>query len=718
VRADTLVNAGGSLNNNFHLAALLIVLLLCWSGCGGSGPSFTPLPRALVVGQAGGTVLQAIQSQYMLTPGSGDEDPGPYRIIVYDGDNTTPQQLSSNPGAQKFLSAGKPVVILNATEDHLRTGLLNVAWAHAQSASPAVPAVAFLLRRDTNGVGQELVQVDFPQRMQAAPPGQQQLLPLTPPADQLLKDSRSWLAQLNAKAAGSANIDPATIGAGQAVLYFDHVKQFTITQSSVLNGQPPPYGTAWGVNGTQPPNFTTNGGGAFGGTFETLLYALLEGNSPATYQHKIIARQFLLVSPPAPLATQQVTTQFAITGSNWNGSWPVYSTLGFSSDFTLSLQLLLDSSTMGVTENLPQATNNVTQLTTSQQHTETVGLSVTSGAQNGNLLGTLSSSWSDSWTWGQARTVSFQNWQSQSSLDVANNFVSYQFQAFGGSDVTAAALYANLLQLPPSNEQIESQFVAPFNYFPPNGQFPQFNRLQISDMTNKSETEWATSTGQLIPPQLVQLVSNAVIDSGELLELTAGVRLPFKSFPNSVFTGYGQTRLYQVYNLNFAAPGLQPPGWQVSSQTQVVAPWTLSFPPWPDKIGLNQPITGTLSMPQEELNALNAAGQTILLTYVVEPLSTIQTLPAQEACPGNQFNFNPGANAVSNGSPPLQVPASSFVCNSGTCAAPIPLSFQTAQTNQYSVQVVAWLPQATINGQTVINPQSAWCLNVPETTIQ
>src|SRR5581483_2775806 len=94
-------------------------------------------------GQAGGTVLQAIQSQYVLTPGRGDEDPAPYSIIVYDGNNTTPEQLSSNPGAQRFLSAGKPVVILNATEDHLRTGLANVAWAHAQSASPSLPAVAF-----------------------------------------------------------------------------------------------------------------------------------------------------------------------------------------------------------------------------------------------------------------------------------------------------------------------------------------------------------------------------------------------------------------------------------------------------------------------------------------------------------------------------------------------------------------------------------------------
>lgn len=691
----------GRVRNTFRQYgfAFLGGLLLCCGGCGSgssSSPSTSPASaQALIVGNGAGTVLQAIQSQFQTVPGTGEEDPTSYAMIIFDGNNTTPMQLKANPGPGNFLRAGKAVVILNDTEDHLSTGLSGVVWAHAQGLLQPSPAVGFVLRHDKDGVAQQLVQIDFPVRVQAAPPSEQPLLPLIPTPAQLGQDSGTWLQQLIAMTMAPGNIDPAVVGMGQAVLDFDDVKPFTVTQDSVLNGQPAPFGTAWGPSGTQPPDFSTDG---IGGTFETSLYAILEGNSPSTYQHKIIARQYLLVAPPNPLATSLATTQYAITGSNWNGTWPVYSTLGFNSDFQLTLQLLLDASTMGVTENLPEATNNVTQLTTSQSHTETVGLSVTSGVQNGNPLGTIGANWSDSWTWGQARTVSFQDWESKSTSEVSNNFVSYEFDAYGGSEVTAADLYQNILQLPPNNNQINSQFVAPFNYYPPSGQYPQFNNLQTSNMTNQSETVWSTGTGTLVPPQLVQLLSDAVIDSGEILELTSGTRDPIKPSPDSVFTGYGQTRLYQIFKLNFAAPGLQPPA---------EAPWTLSFGEFTQNPGSPYAtVTGQVTLPQPA----PGPGTTVNLTYVIQPQQQMLTLPATEACQGNTTSFNPGNSVINNGAPPFTI-----TIPPGQTSATWPLTFQTFNSDTYNVQVVAWLTQATVDGQQVINPQSAWCLTPPNT---
>ena len=155
------------------------------------------------------------------------------------------------------------------------------------------------------------------------------------------------------------------------------------------------------------------------------------------------------------------------------------------------------------------------------------------------------------------------------------------------------------------------------------------------------------------------------------------------------------------------------------NSTVAPAPWTLSFPPWPDTIALNQPLSGTISISQDALDALVAAKQNILLTYVIGTQTPLLTMPVKQVCPGNEFNFNPGNNAISNGNPPFLISSSSFVCSVGQCSAPVPLTFQTSQTNQYDAQVVAWLPSTvTSGGDTVIGPQSAWCLDVPETTIQ
>jgi hypothetical protein len=105
---------------------------------------------------------------YQTVRGTGDEDPTAFSLIIFDGNYTTPAQLQANRGAARFLASGKPVVILNSTKAHLGTGLKDVVWAYVQGGLSVSPAVAFVLRRDHNGVPQRLVQVDFPVRMQTS----------------------------------------------------------------------------------------------------------------------------------------------------------------------------------------------------------------------------------------------------------------------------------------------------------------------------------------------------------------------------------------------------------------------------------------------------------------------------------------------------------------------------------------------------------------------
>jgi hypothetical protein len=384
-----------------------------------------------------------------------------------------------------------------------------------------------------------------------------------------------------------------------------------------------------------------------------------------------------------------VTDQYAITGSNWNGSWPVYSTLGFNSAFQLNAQLV-DAPVIGVTKNMPEAANHVTQLATSESHTETVGLSATSGIQNGNGLGTIGASWSESWTWGQTSTISFSDWEADSTLDISDNSASYDFFAFGGSDVTAAVLTDNLLQLPPSNEQIFNQQHYPFFYYPPTPPgFPAFNQLQTSAMTTQSETTWDTGAGNLVPPQRIELVSTADIQSGELLELTSAFINPFKR--NSVFTAVATTTLEQTFALNFGLAALQPP---------LAAPWTITFEE-PSPMGPNWVATGTVSLASPQTSPV-----TINLTYVVEPRAAMLTLPAEGVCPGNPNSFNPSPSVVRNAPLSVTIPA-------GRTDAPLSPQFESIG-RPYNVQVIAWLYRTDLDGPSLLNPQAAYCLTIPE----
>lgn len=225
-----------------------------------------------------------------------------------------------------FLAAGKAVVILNGTEHHLADGLSRSVWAHTEVLPAVAPAIAFVEPPGPNGKARNLVQVDFPVDIAASPDSgplpppplggsaaQSPLTLLRPTPEQLAVDSQQWLGTLERTLAASvSDIDPATGGPGQMVLSYEEVEPLVIEQGSVLNGQPAPYGTAWGPSGTRPPNFGTK----ISATFYTRLYAMLLGNSPADFQHQVIARQYLLVSPPSPLATVLVTNQYAIFGSN------------------------------------------------------------------------------------------------------------------------------------------------------------------------------------------------------------------------------------------------------------------------------------------------------------------------------------------------------------------------------------------------------------------
>lgn len=693
---------------------LILSLACCIIGCGadsGSSPFSGPAPgRALLVGNASGIVLQTIQAEYQTVNGTGSEDPSAYSMIVFDGNNTTPAQLQENPGPRNFLNAGKPVVILNPTEDHLVDGLLGAIWAHAQDLLQPSPAVAFVLRHYRNGVPRELTQVSFPLHLMAAAPGESPLLPLNPTPGQLTRDSRGWLRKLMAETRALGNISPAVIGNGQTVLAFDQVTPLEITETTILQyataqSGGPPASTLWGPNNSTPPDFTTE----LHGTFETLVYAMLEGNSPQTYQHKIFARQYLLVSPPTPLPTFKVD-QYPTYGScdAWTFPEPAYTTMGWNSLFNLSAQVegVPSGGPLSINESLPQASNNVVTLTTSQSHTETVGVSATGGIQNSNFLGTVGVSWSDSWTWGQAQTVSFRDWEAKSCIgNVANGQCSgggnlgaaYTFAAFAGSQISDAALHSpsnllyipwNVLELSLTNQNLPG--------YPPT---PQLNQLQKSAMTNQSETAWETSSGDLLPAQTIGLTSEAIIESGEI-ETVWGPGGPCGLFqPPGPYTSWLTTDLKENISLNFDTPGLQPAGWNPSQQTSVAAPWTLTFAQ-PVPSGSSWKAAGTLA-----LNSPSKSPTTVNLTYVIQPRAAMLTLPAGNVCPGATSTFPPGPGVISNNPLSLTIPTG----QTQVSLAPL---FE-AEGQPYNVQVIAWQPETTINGEQVLNPQAAYCVTVP-----
>jgi hypothetical protein len=341
-----------------------------------------------------------LQHRYHIEQGAGTEDPTPFALVIFDGNFHSGQDIRANPATANFLNSGKTLVILNNTDDH-RSHLAGLLWAHSSGSSPGV---AFVVRRRSASTSPRLIQVDFPLSSGKHPK----------------TDAENWIDLIQRSASGT-NISPAMTGDGQTVVSFDELTPATLTISARVNslGAPPGFSLSY----PSPRVSTTSQV-----TFETLIYAMLEGNSPTSYQHKIFARQYLLASPDLIFNSNEATEIYTTYHSHL--SPPVSSALGFNDQTTLSVQVPSEiQDLVGVVENLPEAANNVTQLTTSQSQSESVGLSASAGFSGQSIVGSIGVSWSESWTWEQEQTVDISDWSAESQ--VSADTASYIFSAPG-----------------------------------------------------------------------------------------------------------------------------------------------------------------------------------------------------------------------------------------------------------------------------------------------
>jgi hypothetical protein len=228
------------------------------------------------------------------------------------------------------------------------------------------------------------------------------------------------------------------------------------------------------------------------------------------------------------------------------------------------------------------------------------------------------------------------------------------------------------------------------------------NDLQKGNMEAESESDWISSNG-VVGPYEENLQSTAEFVQGEVYQFQPCDTVDYgqKNCDPRYYANTPSFTYPQNLVLDFATPALQPP-------TQ--APWTLTFGAWPNPVPAAATITGTVSIP----NAAQNPGP-LQISYVIEPIDPVLTLPSAQVCPGNQYNFNPGNNVVNNGQggpPPFTV-----TIPQGQTSVTFPVTVQTYNSNLYNVQVVAWQPSGTLNGNTVPNLESAYCLTVPNTTI-
>src|SRR5205823_2856515 len=135
-----------------------------------------------------------------------------------------------------------------------------------------------------------------------------------------------------------------------------------------------------------------------------------------------------------------------------------------------------------VTEVMPEAMNDVTSLSTSESHSETVGLSATGGYAQGagnGATGSVSANWSDTWGWEQTSTVNISDWasanQETGQVNGSGPSVTYQYTATGGTSDTYLSL--KMYQYPTYTcNQCLLHTPVDVN--------TQFNALQQSDMTS------------------------------------------------------------------------------------------------------------------------------------------------------------------------------------------------------------------------------------------
>jgi hypothetical protein len=656
----------------FSLSANAIVLAAILGLIGGAASAsdrHKGKGRALVVGTAEGIVYEAIADHYRVTFGTGNEDPREYDLVVFDGNHTAPDALHKNRAPAHFLAAGKAVVLLNNTEDHRQIGLRHLLWAHAQGDSPAV---AFFIPRDRRGVPRMLVQVDFPAELN--PSGT-----FAPPtADQIAQAAQHWLENLRSRMdlgapplgsrAGDTggNINPPSNGDGQTALTLDEVQSYIVS---------PLYSQWWPNLGSESnilwcsvsvtcypqvpaPVVQT----APSVDAEQMLSVLLEQNGSG-YVDKIIARQYSLMGPNIKSSTEYMLCN----GSN--ATCNVYSLLGFNAAAAFQLLPSFGGAPLTVTEAMPEAENNTTNLTTSTSHSETVGLSGSAGFDSSGPTGSIGSDWSESWEWGQSTSINIQDWSSENSVGGPN--VTYTFKATGGTPDT----YSNLaLYVFPNSDCNQCLLPTPVSE-------DNLNALQRSGMTSQSETEWQTNAP--IPPGVYSLQANALFYFGEAYTF---VNKSTKTPPS--YGSPNEASAQTTFSLDFTNPTLQPPA---------AAPWTLSFGPYSSSPLGNDYVqttgTVTLSPPPTSATEIN-------LSYVIQPQQSLQTLPSPQVCPGNTSSFIPSNSVVNNGSPPLTI-----TIPAGQTSASFPLTLETFNSSTYNIQVVAW--------QSTGNKQAAWCLTPP-----
>lgn len=693
----------------FATVGFLCVSLLggCSRSSGGAGPvPFVGLThRVLVVGAGSGPAMDALRSRYSVDAGTGSENPGNYDMIVVDAAVNDLHALQSNPGLANFAAAGKVIVILNSTDAQRDTILKGTVFAHARG---DIPATAFIPM--TRGGVKGWTEVDFPVHLQqestagctVSTTDPCPVALASPDPNVLISDAQQWVDVVQSRGAavaGGVGPNPSG-GPGQAAYVLDDVQPLTFAVASAVNDLEPGRGGFFGdengywcsaqvVEGPSsycgsfdyPSAYQPNIHSTVNATFESTVSVLLEPNG-SQYQHKVILRQYALVSPTPLNSDPAAGWRYAYyEGLLASDGLETYQTLATTLGFNASTWLRArpngawqGSYPMALTEALPENANNTTTLLTSQSHTEGVSVSVTGSTEKSGEVG---ASWNDSWTWAQTQEVSIQDWTIEQSG--APN-LQYVYSATSGTKDT----YDQLINY-------QRQFKPTGTYDLRNGA-SNLNDLQSGNMTSQSESVWISSGGPVGPVEET-LQSSAEFVQGEVYT--------FQHCSDCDPSYYSNTPSYtypENITIDFATPGLQPP-------TQ--APWALSFSEWPATVAQQTQITGTVTIPDAGANP-----GPIQISYVVEPVSTLLTTPSDEACPGNQYAFVPGNNVLNNGSPPLTV-----TIPAGKVSVDFPLTVQTYNSQPYNVQVVAWQARGTINGTSVPNLESAWCLTVPNTTI-
>lgn len=687
------------------LLGIALTSCLFLTGCPNSSPiETTPTKappkssqyRALQVGHAAGTVYDTLASNYKMISGIGNEDPAHFKMIVIDGAHTTPEQLYNNPGPANFMRRGKAVVILNSTPSLIKKGLKGVIWAHVGHVdSVDSPAVAFFKVPGKNGGPAMEVEVSFPDLLAedasgcSLSPAPCPVTVVPPSASELAAEAEVWLNKFQQKfapvdgrayaARSNGNIGSPATSKGQTVFTYDLVQPLMFIAESATQDLPRTIDDVkwlWCTEDrleTCKEDVEVKISTKVKATFESKLSVLLKPiNNGTAYQHKLILRQYAMASP-SPLWNRPYYLNYPVILHH-----DLVFVGGTSLGFNAAVRLRAHPSAqypMVVTESSPANANNTETVKTYRNQTETVGASVTGGYSKG-ATGTVSASWSNSWTWGHSKSVNIKDWQVESTGDPK---IEYLYKATGGTPNT----YHNL-----------TTRTFPDGMMPPVLGAKNLNALQRGNMVAESETAWKTSTNNgPVGPVVETMHSSVEFIQGEAYTFPLEVGILVRA-------GFGATHSYtynQDIKVNFSDPGLQPPA---------KAPWTLKFSPWPQTVGTEAKVTGMLAIS----NASDNPG-TINLSYVVQPKSPLLTLPSTQVCPGNKTTFVPGNNVVNNGQPPLTIKIPD-----GKTSVSFPVTFQTFNTNNYNVQVVAWQPKATIDDKAVINPQSAWCLTVPNTT--